>query len=230
MQSFSPLFRRPRWRVLALAALVPAVCVAAGDAREYLPSEFGGGPVVRGRAGCIHGIEWDPGMRFADCEPALRVPALIEPPQAVPAVRTARPQPQVAPFRLATGTLFDFDSATLRPQGRAALDMLAQKITDATYDRVQITGHADPIGTASYNRRLSERRAQAVAAHLAARGVNAAKLATSGMGSAAPAVFLANCKGKRGAAARQCLQRDRYAEIVVTGTSQQAFIETGEIQ
>jgi OmpA-OmpF porin, OOP family len=168
-------------------------------------------------------------MRFAACEPALRVRA-NRATAAVPAVRTARPQPQVAPFRLATGTLFDFDSATLRPQGRAALDMLAQKITDATYDRVQITGHADPIGTASYNRRLSERRAQAVAAHLAARGVNAAKLATSGMGSAAPAVFLANCKGKRGAAARQCLQRDRYAEIVVTGTSQQAFIETGEIQ
>jgi OmpA-OmpF porin, OOP family len=211
MQSFSPLSRRPRWRVLALAAFAPAVCAVAGDTREYLTSEFGGGPVAR-------------------CE-AAPMPALcIEAPQAVPAVGTASRQPQAVPFRLATGTLFDFDSATLRPQGRGALDMLAQKITGATYDRVQITAHADPIGSASYNRRLSGRRAQAVAAHLAGRGVDAAKLATSGMGSAVPAVSLANCKRKRGAALRQCLQRDRYAEIVVIGTSQRAFIETGEIQ
>lgn len=62
---------------------------------------------------------------------------------------------------------FAFDSARVRPQDREKLDRFASVVGghygDAT---VTVEGFADPAGPEAYNRRLSERRAQAVASYL----------------------------------------------------------------
>ncbi|MFM8913127.1 MAG: OmpA family protein, partial [Flammeovirgaceae bacterium] len=53
--------------------------------------------------------------------------------------------------------------------------------------RVEIAGHTDNVGTADYNQRLSEKRAQAVRTELVARGVELSRLAAVGYGSKKPA-------------------------------------------
>ncbi len=57
--------------------------------------------------------------------------------------------------------LFEFDSATLTSQARAHLRELANKLSDVT-GTIHVDGYTDSIGSASYNQKLSERRAEAV--------------------------------------------------------------------
>jgi OOP family OmpA-OmpF porin len=87
---------------------------------------------------------------------------------------------------------------------------------------VHIVGHADRIGPAQYNQRLSERRAAAVGAYLAAHGVDGSTIAVSGVGSAEP-VTGSQCKGVRGKGLIACLQPDRFAEVTVNGTQTSAM-------
>jgi outer membrane protein OmpA-like peptidoglycan-associated protein len=48
---------------------------------------------------------------------------------------------------------------------------------------VVIEGYADPVGTPAFNEWLSDKRARAVADHLAARGVERARLTIRALGS-----------------------------------------------
>ena len=60
---------------------------------------------------------------------------------------------------------FDFDQYLLRPEVKRVLDDLASKLKTAEYDRLDVTGYTDRIGTVDHNQRLSELRAYAVAHH-----------------------------------------------------------------
>jgi OOP family OmpA-OmpF porin len=227
-----PRSRRPSWALLrwsAAAAMIAAGtgAYAADDVAGYLT--YGGGRPVTSSGQCVHTLEWQPGMQLADCEPKPPVAAapVVEVVEVVETPK-APPPPVVVPFRLSLDMLFDYDSAALKAGGRDALDALAAQIASSDYQNVQITGYADPIGTASYNQSLSERRAQVIAAYLAGRGVDAAKLAASGAGSVNASVTLEDCKGRRRAALIECLQPDRYADVTVTGTVQQAATSTGD--
>ena len=51
---------------------------------------------------------------------------------------------------------------------------------------VDVLAHTDTTGSPEHNLALSQKRATAVAAFLAARGVARARIATKGMGEAAP--------------------------------------------
>jgi OOP family OmpA-OmpF porin len=63
---------------------------------------------------------------------------------------------------ISTDVLFDFDSAELTSGANDVVSGLADRIA-ATDSDVQVVGHTDGIGSRSYNQRLSERRAEAVA-------------------------------------------------------------------
>ena len=71
---------------------------------------------------------------------------------------------------------FAFDSAVLDAEARAILDRQAQWIRQFPEVRFRVFGHTDLVGTAEYNRRLSQRRANAVVAHLVGRGVDRSRL------------------------------------------------------
>ena len=58
--------------------------------------------------------------------------------------------------------LFDYDSATLRDDGRAAASRNADYLKRWTSVRITVEGHADTRGTSEYNLALGERRAAAV--------------------------------------------------------------------
>src|SRR4029077_1096206 len=146
---------------------------------------------VRAAASCVHTSSWQEGFRFADCEPAPVVeapaPKLVEAPAPVieapaPVVEAPpAPVPQNVPFRISMDALFDFDKSTLRPEGKAALNELAQRVAVTQYDTLTIVGHADRIGPAAYNEKLSKRRASAIRDYLIAQGFDAQKIAASGV-------------------------------------------------
>ncbi len=82
---------------------------------------------------------------------------------------------------------FDYNSATITPASQALLDKLAGAMKSPALSGLDysIEGHTDTTGTGAGNLRLSNRRAAAVRDYLAkASGVDAAKMASIGMGSA----------------------------------------------
>jgi OOP family OmpA-OmpF porin len=131
----------------------------------------------------------------------------------------AKVRPSPVPFKVAIDTLFDFDRATLKPKGRLLLDKLADRIGRTDFQTIDIVGHTDRIGSTSYNRQLSERRAEAVRDYLGASGLDSKKFAAEGAGSSEPVTTPSQCSSLRGNRLIECLQPDRYAELKIAGTA-----------
>ena len=71
---------------------------------------------------------------------------------------------------------FPFDSAALEAPARAALDLQAGWMRQFPELGFRVFGFADEIGPSPYNEALGRRRAEAVVAYLASRGVSPARL------------------------------------------------------
>jgi len=82
--------------------------------------------------------------------------------------------------------LFDTGQATLKPGADLVLSRLATFMAANPQTRIIIEGHTDSRGSDDYNVGLSQRRAQAVADALAAKGVPQANVRTVGRGKAYP--------------------------------------------
>jgi OOP family OmpA-OmpF porin len=122
---------------------------------------------------------------------------------------------------LSTDVLFDFNKAELKDAGKQKLDELASQIKDAKVDEIIVVGHADRIGSETYNEKLSEARAQSVKDYLAERGAKTNVIAAQGKGEAAP-VTGDQCKKMAGKKLIECLQPDRRVEIEVLGSREVA--------
>lgn len=83
---------------------------------------------------------------------------------------------------------FEFDSAELTGRARRDLDGVAGALNDPQLVSAAVTleGHTDAVGSADYNLRLSQRRAEAVVAYLVRRGVAADRLQAAGFGEHRP--------------------------------------------
>ncbi|MCS3904275.1 OOP family OmpA-OmpF porin [Methylohalomonas lacus] len=84
------------------------------------------------------------------------------------------------------GVNFAFDSAKLRPEAEQQLQKGVRKLRDNRSANVDVIGHTDSTGPASYNQGLSQRRAQAVADYLTNNGVDASRLTVKGRGENDP--------------------------------------------
>ena len=83
---------------------------------------------------------------------------------------------------------FAYDSDVLVPSETANLDKIAAYLNNHPSLGLVIEGHCDSRGTDEYNRALGERRANAIRAYLAGRGVADAKMKTVSYGKDKPAV------------------------------------------
>lgn len=108
---------------------------------------------------------------------------------------------------------FNFNSAALTPAARTKLNTLAKALKSKNAISVKIIGFADEIGTESYNLRLSQKRANSVAAYLRGKGIKViGKSEVRGLGETTSKSDCADTKGK---AHQACLWRDRRVEIEV---------------
>jgi outer membrane protein OmpA-like peptidoglycan-associated protein len=89
-------------------------------------------------------------------------------------------------LNLAGKVLFSFNDERLGADGQGTVMGIADALLKENLTRLRIEGHADNIGGDEYNRRLSLRRAEAVAREFAARGLPAARIDVRGLGSAMP--------------------------------------------
>jgi OOP family OmpA-OmpF porin len=137
-------------------------------------------------------------------------------------VSVAAPAPAVAEQRtqklnVAADVAFGFDSYQLTAKGRAELDRLVATINEKSGSKagsIVVVGHTDRLGSDAYNRRLSERRAQAVKEYLGPIA-NAESITAQGLGRSDPVTGTA-CNSVRDIRKlRDCLQPDRRVEINV---------------
>ena len=81
---------------------------------------------------------------------------------------------------------FRTNKADLAPQSHALLDELAAVSMQCTDVNIEVGGHTDSIGRASYNMNLSQRRAEAVLRYLQAAGLSADRHSAIGYGETQP--------------------------------------------
>jgi len=121
------------------------------------------------------------GIRYALFQPA---PA----PVAAPVAPVAPPPAQARTYLV----FFDFNRADLTGRAREIIGEAAQGSRRVQSTRIEVAGHADRSGTPQYNQRLSQRRADAVASELVARGVNRSDIGINAFGESRPLVATAD--------------------------------------
>lgn len=83
---------------------------------------------------------------------------------------------------------YAFDSAEILPESTPALEALLRLLEDNPEVVIELTAHADRIGSDSYNTTLSERRALSVLSYLTSRGIAEGRLHSRGYGKSHPFV------------------------------------------
>jgi OmpA-OmpF porin, OOP family len=92
---------------------------------------------------------------------------------------------------------FGFDKYHLTPKAQAALDQLGAEIPNAKHFIVVVDGNTDSVGSADYNYKLSQRRADEVIQYLASKyQVPAHKIYVIGLGKDKPLAENKNGKGR----------------------------------
>lgn len=160
-------------------------------------------------------------FRFGAPTPA---PVASEPERVAEAAPAPAPEPTPAPVAaepckpvfetvtLSVEKLFDFNDPNMQNGAKPMLDEIATKLKDnPDFKLVMITGHADRIGNADYNQKLSEKRAQDVKDYLVSQGVDASRLQVVGKGESEPVVACDGVKSRK--ALIECLQPNRRVVI-----------------
>lgn len=128
-----------------------------------------------------------------DTKPAkVREPKETKPPKEVKVARTdtsvddkPRTDPKPTKTRPAPADLpdvsvevyFGYNSFSVEPEAAASLEEVIQWLRDNPRGTLHVFGYADPAGSATYNKRLSARRARAVQRYLAKKaGVSVKRL------------------------------------------------------
>lgn len=174
-----------RWQSILTLALVVCVANSTALAESEAPgvTDFSGAKAEA--------------IEASDITTALAVP------------RGTRIEPS-APPTVRLPIFFEFNSAELRPEGRALLDKVGAALSSdelATF-RFSVEGHTDSVGSQDYNSSLSSQRADAVKAYLMAQGVPPERLETFGHGEGAPVADNATDDGR---------QRNRRVELINLG-------------
>jgi outer membrane protein OmpA-like peptidoglycan-associated protein len=95
------------------------------------------------------------------------------------------------------GLLFGFDSDRLGTAARDNLSKFAASLVKYPNTRTLIVGHTDSDGSPSYNRDLSDRRAQSAANFISEEGVDRTRISTAGRGEAEPIATNDSDDGRR---------------------------------
>ena len=172
-----------------LSIITLLVASASAVASGYVTSSDG--QVVKTESGlCLHTGYYNSTDAVKGCDP-------------VPVVKPV-------PVTLNSDVLFAFDSAVLTIAGKAALDVVvALQVAGQAF----VEGHTDRIGAVSYNKKLSNARAKAVADYLSTKTKDT--FVVSGVGSTQPSGKTAECIGPMSPQLIACLAPDRRVIVTV---------------
>lgn len=110
-----------------------------------------------------------------------------------------------------SGILFAVDKHDLTPASKTALAKMADVLNEYDDTDIMIEGHTDADGSDDYNQTLSERRAQAVKAYLAALTVAPSRMTTVGYGESQPVADNSSSSGK---------SQNRRVEVVIVANDE----------
>ena len=112
--------------------------------------------------------------------------------------------------------LFEFDKDDLKPGARRNLAVLVRFLEENRGRPVTVEGHTDSVGSESYNRELSQRRAEAVRNFLVQNGIRPERVSARGLGEAYPVASNDTNVGR---------QQNRRVEIIISkdGQEKQSF-------
>ena len=213
--------------IMSLGLGVSSVSAQSVGTSSYLLDQRG--DVVKSGSGlCWRTSSWTPAAAAQDkfgcaCD-ADMLPASVCTKSSVienikPDSVEKKPEIVSSKISLSGDLLFDFNKSTLRKEGSAKLDEIVKKVKGISLEVIIVIGHTDRIGSESYNKKLSAKRASAVKDYLVAKGVPAARVYTEGQGSKKPVTNPSQCAGGKSAKTIACLQPDRRVDIEVIGTT-----------
>lgn len=203
----------PRLFSMVFQGLLAASLCAAGAAQAQVMLMPPPAPLYRVPPPPPAGYAWRPGYWAWQYGRYLWVPGQwvrVGPPvYAMPRA----PAPQVQ--RISADALFPFDRGSLAdmlPAGRADVEQIAERLRGSHFERIEVRGYTDRLGSDTYNLALSQRRADAVKALLVQQGLPADRIKAIGLGTQDP---ISQCDAQQPRAALvSCLQPDRRVEIV----------------
>ncbi|UBU47630.1 OmpA family protein [Cobetia amphilecti] len=118
---------------------------------------------------------------------------------------------------LSGDVLFDFDSDRLTLEGRRALAQVARSaISEFESPRMLVEGYTDHFGSAAYNEKLSQSRADNVAGYLSTHGISRGDIRAIGHGEAEPVVTCPGIVAEQ--SVTECLSPNRRVEITISGS------------
>ena len=149
---------------------------------------------------CWRDNSWTPATAAQGCDGALTAAAK---PGAASGVSQSK-------ITLQADTLYDFDKASLKPEGMATLDKIARDLSKIKLEVIIAVGNTDSVGTDAYNMALGQRRAQSVKAYLTSKGVDGSRIYTESKGKSNPVASNATAEGRA---------KNRRTDIEVVGTA-----------
>jgi OOP family OmpA-OmpF porin len=201
---------------LAHSDATPSTGYLIDSSKHYVKNNYGE---------CWRTGYWTPALAVAECDPDLvkkEEPAAMPAPAMVegPGEPVGPAKPAFEKVTLQAETLFDFDKAVVRPDGKKILDdeVVAKMKEYPQVEVVLVTGHADRIGSDRYNMRLSQRRADAVKGYLTSEGIDANRVETAAKGESEPVVDCNDVKGKANRYNKklvECLQPNRRVVVEI---------------
>jgi OOP family OmpA-OmpF porin len=81
---------------------------------------------------------------------------------------------------------FDFDRSLLKERGIQQMDSIYNVLMEDSVATIQISGYTDGLGTAEYNQKLSDKRAQACADYLIQKGIDSSRISFASFGACCP--------------------------------------------
>jgi OOP family OmpA-OmpF porin len=140
----------------------------------------------------------DPGLQPAPASASSSAPS----PAAAPAAAVS------SKVTYAADAFFDFNKSVIKPEAKAKLDDLVDKIKAVNLEVIIAVGHTDAVGSDAYNQKLSMRRSNAVKAYLINKGVDKTRIYTEGKGEKQPVADNGTKEGR---------SKNRRVEIEVVG-------------
>ena len=108
---------------------------------------------------------------------------------------------------------YDYDKADIRADAAVQLDSVAQVLKMNPNIKIELMSHTDSRGTAEYNQKLSQRRAESAVKYLTKKGIDKSRMTAKGYGE----TMLTNQCTDGAACSEAEHQANRRTEFKVTG-------------